>query len=50
MRPTAPLILTATLAVAATSLTGCGVFGTDPNTLKIVYLRNTDNKVRHMDA
>ncbi|WP_217197101.1 extracellular solute-binding protein [Streptomyces buecherae] len=50
MRPTAPLILAATLAVAATSLTGCGAFGTDPDTLKIVYLRNTDNKVRHMDA
>lgn len=50
MRPTAPLILTAALAVAATSLTACGAFGTDPNTLKIVYLRNTDNEVRHLDV
>ncbi|MBB5935825.1 extracellular solute-binding protein [Streptomyces zagrosensis] len=49
MRPTAPLILSAALAITATSLTACGAFGNDPNTLKVVYLRNTDNKVRHMD-
>ncbi|MFE6777978.1 extracellular solute-binding protein [Streptomyces sp. NPDC057702] len=50
MRPTAPLVLAAALAVAATTLTGCSAFGTDPHTLRVVYLRNTDNKVRHMDA
>ncbi|MER0244580.1 extracellular solute-binding protein [Streptomyces sp. HSW2009] len=50
MRPTAPLILAASLTLAATSLTACGAFGNDPHTIKVVYLRNTDNEVRHMDA
>ncbi|MET8676768.1 extracellular solute-binding protein [Streptomyces sp. NPDC004647] len=48
MRPTAPLVLAAVLA--ATALTACGGgSGSDPDTVKVAYQRNTDNKVRVMD-
>ncbi|MGK5631422.1 extracellular solute-binding protein [Streptomyces sp. URMC 123] len=45
MRPTAPLILAAALALAGTALTGCGGAGSDPDTVKVVYQRSTDNKL-----
>ncbi|MEC4018442.1 ABC transporter substrate-binding protein [Streptomyces sp. H27-D2] len=51
MRPT-PLGLAATLAavLAAGSLTACGGgSGSDPDTLKVAYQRNTNNKVRYQD-
>ncbi|MGP4000186.1 ABC transporter substrate-binding protein [Streptomyces sp. 8N706] len=49
MRPTVPLILTAVLA--ATALTACGGGpGSDPDTVKVAYNRNTDNTIRFKDA
>ncbi|MEV6783850.1 ABC transporter substrate-binding protein [Streptomyces sp. NPDC051098] len=51
MRPTAPLILvTAVIALAAATLTACGNgSGSDPDTVKVVYNRSTDNKIRFKD-
>ncbi|MFJ3694139.1 extracellular solute-binding protein [Streptomyces sp. NPDC090052] len=51
MRPTAPLILAAAATViAAGSLTACGSgSGSDPDTVKVAYNRNTDNNVRFKD-
>ncbi|MFE2030982.1 ABC transporter substrate-binding protein [Streptomyces hygroscopicus] len=49
MRPTAPLILAATLT-AAVGLTACGGgSGSDPDTVKVAYNRSTDNKIRFKD-
>ncbi|MGW5442503.1 ABC transporter substrate-binding protein [Streptomyces asiaticus] len=49
MRPTAPLILAATLAATA-GLTSCGGgSGSDPDTVKVAYNRSTDNKIRFKD-
>ncbi|MFC4612952.1 extracellular solute-binding protein [Streptomyces maoxianensis] len=52
MRPTAPLILVTTVtALAAATLTACGGdAGGDPDTVKVVYNRSTDNKIRFKDA
>ncbi|GAA0387782.1 extracellular solute-binding protein [Streptomyces luteireticuli] len=50
MRPIRSACLAAALAVlAAPLLTGCGDPGGDPDTVKVVYQRSTDNKYRIMD-
>ncbi|MFC0599425.1 extracellular solute-binding protein [Streptomyces palmae] len=48
MRPTAPLILAAAL-VATAGLAGCGGSDDDPDTVKVVYNRSTDNAIRFKD-
>ncbi|MBB4891214.1 multiple sugar transport system substrate-binding protein [Streptomyces olivoverticillatus] len=50
MRPTAPVLLAVTTALAVLPLTACGGGGGDPDTVKIAYQRSTDNKVRIMDG
>lgn len=51
MRPTSPVPLVAALTALAAlaTLTACGDSGGDPDTVKVVYPRSTDNKVRLMD-
>ncbi|MBT2386732.1 extracellular solute-binding protein [Streptomyces sp. ISL-11] len=50
MRTVAPLLLAAATFAAAVPLTACGGgAGRDPDTVKVVYQRSTDNKVRIMD-
>lgn len=49
MRPTAPL-LTATVLLAAATLTACGGgSGSDSDTIKVSFKQSTDNKVKVMD-
>ncbi|MGW2346964.1 ABC transporter substrate-binding protein [Streptomyces sp. NPDC001661] len=49
MRPTAP-ILTATVLLAAATLTACGGgSGSDSDTIKVSFKQSTDNKVKVMD-
>ncbi|MCF3104732.1 extracellular solute-binding protein [Streptomyces roseoverticillatus] len=50
MRPATPALLTVA-ALAAASLTACGEGsgGGDPDTVRIAYQRNTDNKIRIVD-
>lgn len=48
VRPTAPLALALTAVLAAASLTACGT-GNDPNTVKIAFRKDTDNKVTFTD-
>lgn len=48
MRPSVPLLLV--IALMATVLTACGGgMSDDPDTVNVVYKRNTNNKVRHLD-
>ncbi|MVO90077.1 extracellular solute-binding protein [Streptomyces sp. p1417] len=50
MRPTAPVPLLLTAALAATALTACGGgSGDDPDTVKVSYKQSMDNKIRVMD-
>ena len=51
MRPTAPLILTLTAALAAGTLTACGggSGSGDRNTIKIAFHKETDNKITFRD-
>ncbi|MER5768803.1 extracellular solute-binding protein [Streptomyces sp. NPDC001985] len=50
MRPTAPLALVIALTVSGSALTACGSGSDrDPDTVKVVYKRSTDNKNRFMD-
>ncbi|MFE5026964.1 extracellular solute-binding protein [Streptomyces sp. NPDC056656] len=50
MRPTAPVLLSATLLVAATGLTACSSgSGDDPDTVRISFKQSTDNQIRVMD-
>ncbi|WP_030572531.1 extracellular solute-binding protein [Streptomyces aureocirculatus] len=50
MRPTAPVPLLLTVALAATALTACGGgSGDDPDTVKVSYKQSMDNKIRVMD-
>ncbi|MGW7517585.1 extracellular solute-binding protein [Streptomyces sp. NPDC054796] len=50
MRPTAPLVLSLTAALAAATLSGCGGgSGSDKNTIKIAFRKDTDKAVTLMD-
>ncbi|MEU6659669.1 extracellular solute-binding protein [Streptomyces sp. NPDC046821] len=49
MRPTAPVLLSAALLLAATGLTACGGSGDDPDTVRISFKQSTDNQIRVMD-
>ncbi|MET7638530.1 extracellular solute-binding protein [Streptomyces sp. NPDC005438] len=50
MRRNAPLLLFLAASTVAASLTACGELrGSDPDTVKVAFLRDTDNKVRVRD-